>query len=70
MICQINERMKLLSIFFIDREGRGHSGQSLENGANAKGRVGLIKVRLHRRCGPAILPSDAISIENFLSPRN
>ncbi len=29
-----------------------------------------IKVRTHRRCGPAILPSDAISIENFLSPRN
>jgi hypothetical protein len=28
------------------------------------------KVHLHRRCGPAILPSDAISIENFLSPRN
>jgi hypothetical protein len=29
-----------------------------------------LKVRLHRRCGPAILPSDAISIENFLSPRH
>ncbi len=28
------------------------------------------KVHLHRRCGPAILPSNAISIENFLSPRH
>ncbi len=27
-----------------------------------------LKVRLHRQCGPAISPSDAISIENFLSP--
>ncbi len=27
-----------------------------------------LKVHLHRRCGPAILPSDALSIENFLSP--
>jgi hypothetical protein len=27
-----------------------------------------LKVRLHRQCGPAILPSDAISIENILSP--
>ncbi len=29
-----------------------------------------LKVCLHRWCGPAILPSDAISIENFLSPRH
>jgi len=28
------------------------------------------KVRLHRQCGPAILLSDVISIENFLSPRH
>jgi hypothetical protein len=28
------------------------------------------KVHLHRQCGPTILLSDAISIENFLSPRN
>jgi hypothetical protein len=30
----------------------------------------LVKRCLHRLCGPAILPSDAISIENFLSPRH
>ncbi len=29
-----------------------------------------LKVRLQRRCGPAILLSDAISIENFFSPRH
>ncbi len=28
-----------------------------------------LKARLDRRRGPAILPSDAISMENFLSPR-
>jgi hypothetical protein len=29
-----------------------------------------VKVHTHRRCGPAISLSDAILIENFLSPRN
>ncbi len=38
--------------------------------AQGKKRRLFIKVRLHRRRGPAILPSDAISIENILSPRH
>ncbi len=32
--------------------------------------MALFKVRLHRQCGPAILLSDSISFENFLSPRH
>ncbi len=32
--------------------------------------ISSLKVHLQRRCGPAIWLSDAISIENFLSPRH
>ncbi len=65
--------VQLHSLFFYFNSKNGRNGLCSNiqflSGSYAILHISL-KVRLHRRCGPAILPSEAISIENFLSPRH